>query len=261
MRWWRDTHTHTHTKKLSTSYSHTHTPALIMHATLTQTDKHTHINSSHIGEDHTSQANSRHMQSVWCCIKPSHQNASKMTPKKKKSFHKVRFLNLLIQQKNKQNQNLWVNCVKTGQHNKTLLPASFTLATEVHLSLLLFLQRGPPRFNWVLMESKSPLPLQPLELDMLIPPQSALGFLPAAWRTVILCKVAMKPAGQMDGGSWTPPAKPGRWQRKRDTWGETLTWLCSHRCGKSSREPRAIRPPSQFHGAIIPSGPHLHFNW
>lgn len=86
-------------------------------------------------------------------------------------------------------------------------------------------------------------------------------FLPAAWRTVILCKVAMKPAGQMDGGSWTPPAKPGRWQRKRDTWGETLTWLCSHRCGKSSREPRAIRPPSQFHGAIIPSGPHLHFNW
>lgn len=73
-------------------------------------------------------------------------------------------------------QNLWVNCVKTGQHNKTLLPASFPLATKVHLSLLLFLQRGPPRFNWVLMESKSPLLLQPLELDMLIPPQSALGF-------------------------------------------------------------------------------------
>lgn len=50
------------------------------------------------------------------------------------------------------------------------------LATEVHLSLLLFLQRGPPRFNWVLMESKSPLSPQLLVLDMLIPPQSALGF-------------------------------------------------------------------------------------
>lgn len=45
----------------------------------------------------------------------------------------------------------------------------------MHLSLLLFLQRGPPRFNWVLMESKSPLSLQP-ELDRLIPPQSAPGF-------------------------------------------------------------------------------------
>lgn len=60
---------------------------------------------------------------------------------------------------------------KTEVHTKSG-PACFNLATEVHLSLLLFLQRGPPRFNWALIESKSPLPLQPLEL---IPPLSALS--------------------------------------------------------------------------------------
>lgn len=47
----------------------------------------------------------------------------------------------------------------------------------MHLSLLLFLQRGPPRFNWVLMESNSPVSLQSLELDRLIPPSSAPGFI------------------------------------------------------------------------------------
>lgn len=58
----------------------------------------------------------------------------------------------------------------------------------------------------------------------------------------------------MDGGSWTPPAKSQTMAKERDTWGETLTWLCSHLCGKSSWEPQAVCPPSQFHGLLFPVG-------
>lgn len=85
---------------------------------------------------------------------------------------------------------------------------------------------------------------------------------PARWRKVILCKVAAKnPPVRWMMGAGHHPLKAKTMAKERDTWGETLTWLCSHLCGRSSWEPQAVCPPSQFHGAIIPTGPHLHFNW
>lgn len=59
----------------------------------------------------------------------------------------------------------------------------------MHLSLLLRFERGPSKFNWVLMESKSLLLLQTPELDRLIPPWRAAGF-----TGYMLLKVATEPA-------------------------------------------------------------------
>ena len=106
--------------------------------------------------------------------------------------------------KKKKKQMLGVNCVKTGQHSKAVCPGSFKPATEVHLSLLLFLQRGPPRFNWVLMESKSPLSLQPLELDRLIPPQKSFFF---------FLQGHMKNSHSAQSGHENPPvSRDGQWE-------------------------------------------------
>lgn len=69
-----------------------------------------------------------------------------MTPdfSKKKNLSQGKILNLLILQKK---QKPGVNYVKTGQHNKTFLPASLKLATEVCLSLLLSFREALP--GWI----------------------------------------------------------------------------------------------------------------
>lgn len=177
----------------------------------------------------------------------------------KKSFHKVRFSSWYCK-----NQKPGVNCVKTGQHNKTFLPAAFKPATEVHLSLLLFLQRGPPRFNWVLMESKSPLLLQPPELDMLIPPTSPhLTYKSAAGSPGCVKNSHSVQSGRETRrwvGRRTPPAELGQWY-ERDTWGETLTWRpLSTRRGKLSRATGCPSTQLALGGLLYPEGPHLHFN-
>ena len=163
---------------------------------------------------------------------------------------------------------LGVNCVKTGQHSKAVCPGSFKPATEVHLSLLLFLQRGPPRFNWVLMESKSPLSLQPLELDRLIPPQKSFFFFFFFTRPYekqpFSAKWPWKPTGESGWavGAGRHPLEPRTMAKERNTWGVTFTWLRSQRHGRSFFESHRLPvQPGQLSGGIIPNGPHLHFNW
>lgn len=145
-----------------------------------------------------------HAMNIWCCIKPSHQNDTRPFTEKKKLLQGD-ILNLLILQKTGSKSKL----CQAAQHT-TFLPGSFKPTTEAHSSLLLFHQRGPPRFNWVLMESKCLLLLQPRELDRLthLPPKSALVFY---WLCdeLSLCAVsAMKPTGESD--RWWELDQPAR---------------------------------------------------
>lgn len=85
-------------------------------------------------------------------------------------------------------------------------------------------------------------------------PSVSTGFYWLHGEQSFCAKVAMRPAGQTDGGSWPPPAKPEQRQKKR-TPGETLSpGSALITVGKALESHRLSVQPASFMGPLFPVG-------